>query len=795
MPKPWNFWVVLVVGVTLAWLSAAPPSGRPNSAPADQFSAERAMADVTDLARAPHPIGSAEHARVRDRLSGRLRALGLSVEVQEAADLRSNDDGVLGANVKNIVGVLPGTDRSLPALALMAHYDSVPSSPGAADDTSGVAAILETVRAIKARGPAARDIVVLITDGEETGLFGAISFWREHALARRIGLVVNLEARGSSGAASMFETGPQNAGSISLYAARVARPEASSLSGWVYDRMPNGTDFTIPKEAGVTGFNIAMIGTPFDYHSASSTPSNLDRGSLQHMGDQALALSDALARAKAEPARAPDVVYSEVFGRWLIAYPAWGGWVVLLAAGLLIVLAVRGGAGDDRLRPLDLLRGAGFFPFLLVFTGLGMHALQRFVPVGDDFYQSPQVAQFGLYFAAIALFGGGVAMAAFARFLHGGLRWYLVGFSLLMGLLSCLNPFGLDIVGVGLAVISAVLAALVFGRPVPAPAASVGLLLAGLVIAILLQLLAAEIAFVVAWPLLAAAAVQALLKLKAPPALSLGLAALVAVVGLGWTLRMAGFLFDGLGMTNAELLGLFAALAALIVAPFAAPAMQDRRHRLGAMVLIATSAVLAMVTAFNNPWSARTPAPSHVMHVADAVTGRSQLISVRKALDPWSRGVLTGEGGAPRLGGLPIIHADEAWLAAARPVPVQAAPAIIVTREGDRVVITIPAAGVRDLRLTLTPTVAASEATIQGRPAEGLLAKSGKAMRLRWYAAGDSLRIAFKPTGPGSVTIGWAAVRDGWPAAARPLPRRPANVMATGSSDTSVTTGETTLRW
>jgi hypothetical protein len=193
--------------------------------------------------------------------------------------------------------------------------------------------------------------------------------------------------------------------------------------------------------------------------------------------------------------------------------------------------------------------------------------------------------------------------------------------------------------------------------------------------------------------------------------------------------------------------------------------------------------------------SARTPQPSHVMHVAEAATGRAQLVSVRERIDPWSRAVLKGEGGIPRRAALPVLHADEAWTAAARSIPAPGAPAITVTREGDIVVLTLSAARVRDLRLTLSASVAVTDTTVQGLPAKDLLAKPGKETRLRWHAPGESLRIAFKPSGPGSITVEWAAVREGWPAAARPLPQRPANVMATGSSDSSVVTGEATLRW
>nr|QQZ51290.1 hypothetical protein JKL49_09545 [Phenylobacterium glaciei] len=36
---------------------------------------------------------------------------------------------MIGGVVENLIGVLPGKDRKAPALALMAHYDSVPGSP------------------------------------------------------------------------------------------------------------------------------------------------------------------------------------------------------------------------------------------------------------------------------------------------------------------------------------------------------------------------------------------------------------------------------------------------------------------------------------------------------------------------------------------------------------------------------------------------------------------------------------------------------------------------------------------
>ena len=62
------------------------------------------------------------------------------------------------------------------AVLLVAHYDSVPTAAGAADDGSGVAALLEAARAQRAGPPPRNDVIFLFTDGEERGLLGAKHF-------------------------------------------------------------------------------------------------------------------------------------------------------------------------------------------------------------------------------------------------------------------------------------------------------------------------------------------------------------------------------------------------------------------------------------------------------------------------------------------------------------------------------------------------------------------------------------------------------------------------------------------
>ena len=99
--------------------------------------------------------------------------------------------------VRNIVARWRGSGPAgKKALLLSAHYDSVARGPGAGDDASGVAAILESLRALKAGPAPERDVIILINDGEEVGLFGADVFADEHPWAKDVGVVLNFDARG-----------------------------------------------------------------------------------------------------------------------------------------------------------------------------------------------------------------------------------------------------------------------------------------------------------------------------------------------------------------------------------------------------------------------------------------------------------------------------------------------------------------------------------------------------------------------------------------------------------------------
>ena len=372
--------LVLAVALGLAIYATTPPAPLPASAPPTQFAAARAMEDVAVIAARPHPTGSVENAAVRAYLTQRMQALGLAVSVRTAAlepkavkrIVKWSGDAKANPPLSSLVGVLPGSDRQAPALLLMAHYDSVWGSPGAADDATGVASVLEVVRALKARGAPRRDIIVLLTDGEELGLQGARAFFAGDPLLPHIGAIINAESRGGGGRTGMFQTSHGNGGGVALFAGAVARPSGNSLSAFIYSVLPNDTDLSAAMKGPWLGYNFAFIGRPGLYHSPLATPARLDQGSVQDMGAQVLDLAAALDAAPQLPVRAPDVVFFDLFGLFTVHYPAWLGWLMLGGAALGLGMAARGeqGVGRGALRMLGLIGAGALGLTLLVWLGL-----------------------------------------------------------------------------------------------------------------------------------------------------------------------------------------------------------------------------------------------------------------------------------------------------------------------------------------------------------------------------------------------------------------------------------------
>ncbi|MGA1488061.1 MAG: M28 family peptidase [Planctomycetota bacterium] len=332
------------------------PEPRPASAPSALFSAGRALEIVDEIARVPHPTGTVEHDRVREWLASRLRELGLEVEIQER--ILVGDEGlpeqhpippppgwVDAIRIRNIVARLPaprgGGDREdRTALLLSAHYDSRDASPGASDDGSGVAIILEVVRILREEPDRDRELLVLLSDAEELGLEGARAFALEHPAAQEAAVTINLEARGSRGASRMFETTRGDAEWIEAYARSGAGSRADSLSASIYRHMGRDSDLTVLRQVGIAGYNFAFIRGYEHYHTPLDSVENLDPGTLQEQGESVLALARTLIRGELPAAGGKDAIYFPFGGRTWVGSTRLGHLLSLLAL-LLAIEALR----------------------------------------------------------------------------------------------------------------------------------------------------------------------------------------------------------------------------------------------------------------------------------------------------------------------------------------------------------------------------------------------------------------------------------------------------------------------
>ncbi|WP_238006063.1 M28 family peptidase [Dactylosporangium sp. AC04546] len=589
----------------LAFLGIAdvqPPSPRPASAPAGDFSAGRAFTHVQRIGQEVHATGSPANDRVREYLVETLTGLGLRPEVQDTVGVNAGKFGDGGmAHVRNVVAVLPGS-ASTGQVVLMAHYDSVQVSFGANDDGAGTSTLLEVARALTTGERPRNDVVFLFTDAEEACLCGAEAFVSRHPLGQKPSVVLNFEARGSSGPAVMFQTSVGNADLIDVYA-RTPHPVGTSLAVEVYRLLSNDTDFTpFLGQSRFTGLNTAYIDGSSVYHSPFDRPSTMHRSSLQHHGDNALALARAFGGADLPPLMKPasgDAVYFP-FAGLLLRYPSALTWPIaalaLVAVAALVFLARR--------------RGLTSVPRTLAGLGLAL------VPV--------------------------IVVAVAAQLLWALLVAIRPGYG---ELLDPARPtwFRFGVVALTASVLLAWYA-LSRRRLGPVPLATGGLAL----LAVLGLVFAAAIpggSYLVAIPALAGA-LAGIAALFVPHHV-VKVAVLTAGAGVA-TLILAptvALFFPALGLATGAAPALFAMLLGLAVLPVLEPLFRpagEPRHRLLGSAPAAAALVLALVCTtvgmVVDRWDAGHPEPTHLMYALDRDTGTAEWVSLEQSPGDWTSG-------------------------------------------------------------------------------------------------------------------------------------------------------------
>ncbi|MEU0552233.1 M28 family peptidase [Micromonospora sp. NPDC005979] len=651
------------------------PAPRPADAPPGEFSAARAYADVQVIAARSHVAGSPANEQVRAHIEQKLRGLGLETQVQdtvapEAGQLSGAAGGATFARVRNVVARLPGTDPT-GRVFLVAHYDSVQTGPGGNDDAAGTSAILEVARALST-GPRPRnDVVFVLTDAEEACLCGAAAFAASNPLAADGGVVLNLEARGSTGPVIMFETSQNNAKLVDAFGRAAPHPVGTSFAVEIYRALPNDTDFTAFLDQRFVGLNSAYIDGGAIYHTPLDTPAAMDRGSLQQHGDNALGLAREFGAVDLTDLRSGhDATYFPLPGG-LARYP---GWLVLPLA-LLAVLAVAALGW--------LTRRSGRASTGRLFAGFGL-ALAPIVA-------APVAAQL-LWLAITAIRPGYAELLDPYRPIWYRLAVLALATAILFTWYALtrrrIGPAALAVGGLAwLALLGVLLAVAVPGgaylTTLPALAGALG------------GLVALRTRQTGPWPVVAVTA--------------------AAAVGVVILLPTVVLLFPALGMA----MGGVAALVAVLLGLTALPVVDllhpqaggqrgllalraRRRAALPAVVAAVAAVVLAGVGLVVDRFDAAHPAPTHLMYALDAGTGQARWLSHETDPQPWTDGYV--DGVASVADDFPGLGDGELRVGPAQAASLPA-PKLDVLAD-------TTAGGERTLRLRLTPQRAVRLATL-----------------------------------------------------------------------------------
>lgn len=263
-----------------------------------RIDSDRLMAAVTTLADPKwegRAAGSPGGIAARGWIVDRFKAIGLQpvsgAYVHPFTYTRMTMSGRQDGDGANVIGMCVGTDAKLPFFVVSAHYDHLGIRdgkvyPGADDDASGVAVILE-LAAFCQKTPLRHSIVFAAFDAEERGLQGARAFLVKPPVPReRLGLNVNLDMVSRNDKREIFISGTYH------------YPELKPILEEVAKRVPVTVLFGHDKPVAVAGgvedwtnqsdhgpFHAAKI--PFvyfgvedhaDYHKPTDTADKIDRG-------------------------------------------------------------------------------------------------------------------------------------------------------------------------------------------------------------------------------------------------------------------------------------------------------------------------------------------------------------------------------------------------------------------------------------------------------------------------------------------------------------------------------------
>ncbi len=424
--------VLLVAAALFAYWLSLPPSPLSASAPPDLFSAERAHAHIARVCTEPQPAGSLRNDQACEYIQGELKQLGVETELIHRYVLTGERQV---SRWRAVLGRIRGVNPTK-AFAVDAHFDSVPWGPGAADDWSGIAAMLEAARAIKAGPPLQNDVIFVFADQEEFNMGGAKAF-RDHPWFLDVGVMLGLETRGASGPSLMFETSPANGFVVREMARSGAGARANSIAYDFYKRMPFNSDFNHYKRH-TAGLNLAFINNFDRYHTVLDNPYNISLASLQHHGNYTLFLARRFGNIPLDNCYAPDATYFNTIGNHMVVHPLSWNLPLALAAFAALAATLLYGLVSARLTWRGTAVGFLLTPVAAIAAALPIGAVSYvlFIQLREAALYQNNVFSLGFVFIGLALFAAATAClrrwAQPQEFLAGALLWWALGLALFL---------------------------------------------------------------------------------------------------------------------------------------------------------------------------------------------------------------------------------------------------------------------------------------------------------------------------------------------------------------------------
>jgi serine/threonine protein kinase len=225
----------------------------------------------------------------------------------------------------NVVLVLPGTDPNAGTAIIGAHYDTIlidwddcdSFQPGADDNASGVAAVLEIAR-IMSRQPHAATLIFVLFAAEEEGRLGSIAFIEDQVQAQNMPLIamLNLDKVGSPTGVggnfyldSMRVYSAQPNTSVSRHLARMVYmagrwrlPEVTVVVKSTHDRPGRFGDHQSFSDAGYASVRLIEMEDDEFSHTQRDIETDIDANYLKHITQVALATLEMLADGPLPPA-------------------------------------------------------------------------------------------------------------------------------------------------------------------------------------------------------------------------------------------------------------------------------------------------------------------------------------------------------------------------------------------------------------------------------------------------------------------------------------------------------------